>query len=94
MATQILSWATLKKSLAAPRSAATYSICEAAKGTEDVITSTDPYQQYHNEVGTHLSLKNDAPIPLGAQSRVRRPPILGGLHHGYVRHCVSTKTAG
>ena len=36
---------------------------------------------------THLSLKKDAPIPRDAQSvgRVLALPILGGLHHRYVR---------
>jgi len=36
---------------------------------------------------THLSLKKDAPIPRDAQrvGRVLALPILGGLHHRYVR---------
>ena len=45
------------------------------------------YQEYYNESRTHLSLKKDAPIPRDAQSvgRVLALPILGGLHHRYVR---------
>jgi transposase InsO family protein len=45
------------------------------------------YKQYYNEVGTHVSLKRDAPIPCCVQrgGRVRPLPILGGLHHRYIR---------
>jgi hypothetical protein len=45
------------------------------------------YQEYYNKSRTHLSLKKDAPIPRDAQSvgRVLALPILGGLHHRYVR---------
>ena len=45
------------------------------------------YQEYYNESRTHLSLKKDAPIPRDAQrvGRVLALPILGGLHHRYVR---------
>jgi transposase InsO family protein len=45
------------------------------------------YQEYYNESRTHLSLKKDAPIPRDVQSagRVLALPILGGLHHRYVR---------
>jgi Integrase core domain len=45
------------------------------------------YQEYYNESRTHLSLKKDAPIPRDAQKvgRVLALPILGGLHHRYVR---------
>jgi hypothetical protein len=45
------------------------------------------YQEYYNESRTHLSLKKDAPIPRDAQrvGRVVALPILGGLHHQYVR---------
>jgi hypothetical protein len=41
----------------------------------------------YNESHTHLSLKKDAPIPRDAQrvGRVLALPILGGLHHQYVR---------
>jgi len=45
------------------------------------------YQQYYNEVRTHLSLQKDAPIPRDVcrTGRVLSLPILGGLHHQYVR---------
>jgi hypothetical protein len=45
------------------------------------------YQQYYSESCTHLSLKKDAPIPRDAQrvGRVLGLPILGELHHRYVR---------
>jgi transposase InsO family protein len=45
------------------------------------------YMKYHNEIRTHLSLEKDAPV-----SRAVKPtgtilcrPVLGGLHHQYVR---------
>ena len=45
------------------------------------------YAAYYNEVRTHLSLNKDAPHfrraqPVGAVSPL---PVLGGLHHQYVR---------
>jgi transposase InsO family protein len=45
------------------------------------------YATYYNEVRTHLSLTKDAPIPRPSQGigRVVSLPILGGLHHHYVR---------
>ena len=45
------------------------------------------YQKYYNEIRTHLSLKKDAPIPRDVQrvGHVLAVPILGGLHHQYVR---------
>jgi transposase InsO family protein len=47
----------------------------------------DSYKQYYTEFRTHLSLNKDAPIPRDAQrvGRVLPLPILGGLHHRYVR---------
>jgi transposase InsO family protein len=47
----------------------------------------DSYQRYYNEARTHLSLRKDAPEPRQAQAvgRVISVPILGGLHHQYVR---------
>ena len=43
--------------------------------------------KYYNEALTHLSLNNDAPIPRAVQTvgRILCLPILGGLHHQYVR---------
>jgi transposase InsO family protein len=45
------------------------------------------YQNYYNEVRTHLSLQKDAPIPrvVSGTGRVLPIPVLGGLHHRYVR---------
>ena len=45
------------------------------------------YQRYYNEVRVHLALDKDAPIPREVQhaGRVLAVPILGGLHHQYVR---------
>jgi len=45
------------------------------------------YMQYYNVARTHLSLNKDAPVPRAAQAigRILPTPILGGLHHQYVR---------
>jgi transposase InsO family protein len=45
------------------------------------------YQTYYNEVRTHLSLEKDTPIPRAVQTvgRTLAVPILGGLHHHYIR---------
>ena len=45
------------------------------------------YQRYYNEIRTHLSLGKDAPASRKVQAvgRVLPLPILGGLHHQYVR---------
>jgi hypothetical protein len=45
------------------------------------------YQKYNNEVRTHLSLQKAAPVrrDVCRTGRVRSSPILGGLHHQYVR---------
>jgi hypothetical protein len=47
------------------------------------------YQKYYNEARTHLSLHKDAPIPRAVQTvgRTLAVPILGGLHHQYIRTC-------
>ena len=44
-------------------------------------------RRYYNEIRTHLSLHKDAPMPRKVQAvgRVLSLPILGGLHHQYVR---------
>src|SRR5262245_38733701 len=49
------------------------------------------YQKYYNEARTHLSLYKDAPIPRAVQAvgRMLPMPILGGLHHQYIRVGVS-----
>ena len=45
------------------------------------------YMKYHNEVRTHLSLDKDAPLSRAVEraGRILCRPILGGLHHQYVR---------
>jgi transposase InsO family protein len=45
------------------------------------------YQRCYNEARTHLSLSKDAPVSRSVQavSRILCLPILGGLHHQYVR---------
>jgi transposase InsO family protein len=45
------------------------------------------YQSYYNEVRTHLSLRKESPVPreVRAVGNVLALPILGGLHHQYVR---------
>jgi hypothetical protein len=41
----------------------------------------------YNEARTHLSLQKDAPIPRAVQTvgQTLAVPILGGLHHQYIR---------
>jgi transposase InsO family protein len=45
------------------------------------------YINYHNEIRTHLSLEKDAPISRAPElaGHILGRPILGGLHHQYVR---------
>jgi len=45
------------------------------------------YASYYNEVRTHLSLDKDAPDFRRAQKfgRIAAMPVLGGLHHRYIR---------
>ena len=45
------------------------------------------YMEYYNDARTHLSLNKDAPISRAVQAfgRILPTPILGGLHHEYVR---------
>ena len=45
------------------------------------------YMHYYNSARTHLSLNKDAPVPRAVQAvgRILPTPILGGLHHRYVR---------
>jgi hypothetical protein len=42
---------------------------------------------YYNDARTHLSLNKDAPLTRAVQAigRILPTPILGGLHHHYVR---------
>jgi transposase InsO family protein len=45
------------------------------------------YMKYHNEIRTHLSLEKDAPVSRAVKlaGTIRCRPVLGGLHHQYVR---------
>jgi transposase InsO family protein len=45
------------------------------------------YMDYYNRARTHLSLNKDAPISRAVQpvGGIHAKPILGGLHHHYVR---------
>ena len=45
------------------------------------------YAAYYNQARTHLSLNKDAPLsrPIQTVGRILPRPILGGLHHHYVR---------
>jgi transposase InsO family protein len=45
------------------------------------------YQRYYNEMRTHLSLQKDAPVPRAVQAvgQTLAVPVLGGLHHQYIR---------
>jgi transposase InsO family protein len=45
------------------------------------------YMEYYNAARTHLSLRKDAPVRRLIQrtGRIQGRPVLGGLHHRYVR---------
>ena len=45
------------------------------------------YARYYNEIRTHWSLAKDAPVsrPIQRTGSIRSHPILGRLHHHYVR---------
>ena len=45
------------------------------------------YADYYNRIRTHLSLEKDAPLgrPVQVAGSIRAIPLLGGLHHEYVR---------
>src|SRR6516164_8974640 len=47
----------------------------------------ESYQRYYNEARTHLALSKDAPAPRAVQAvgSIIAKPLLGGLHHQYVR---------
>jgi transposase InsO family protein len=46
------------------------------------------YMNYYNEARTHLSLNKDAPVPRAVEraGHTLCRPVLGGLHHHYVRN--------
>ena len=45
------------------------------------------YQNYYNDARTHLALDKDAPTRRAVQGvgRMLAVPVLGGLHHQYIR---------
>ena len=45
------------------------------------------YARYYNDIRTHRSLDKDAPVsrPVHRIGSIKSHPILGGLHHHYVR---------
>ena len=45
------------------------------------------YARYYNETRTHLALDKDAPLSRTVKraGRILCRPVLGGLHHEYVR---------
>ena len=45
------------------------------------------YMKYYNEIRTHLCLEKDAPVPraIGTVGDILCRPVMGGLHHQYVR---------
>ena len=45
------------------------------------------YARYYNDIRTHRSLDKDAPVsrPVQRTEIISSQPILGGLHHHYVR---------
>jgi hypothetical protein len=51
------------------------------------MIAADLYMACYNGARTHLSLNKDAPVPRAVQAagRIHATPILGGLHHHYVR---------
>jgi hypothetical protein len=52
------------------------------------------YLRYYNGSRTHLALDKDAPEPRALESadhgRILALPLVGGLHHRYVRRAAST----
>ena len=51
------------------------------------VTCSNRIKNITNEARTHLSLQKDAPIPRAVQTvgQTLAVPILGGLHHQYIR---------
>jgi hypothetical protein len=45
------------------------------------------YAGYYNKIRTHRSLDKDAPVsrPVQSTGNIKSHPILGGLHHDYIR---------
>jgi hypothetical protein len=56
-------------------------------GEASLRRTLNSYAHYYNEVRTHRSLDKDAPDarPVQFTGTVHSRPVLGGLHHHYVR---------
>ena len=56
-------------------------------GEEHLRRTLRAYAGYYNEIRTHRSLDKDAPVsrPVQRTGIISSCPILGGLHHQYVR---------
>jgi len=56
-------------------------------GEANLRRTLKAYARYYNEVRTHRSLDKDTPKARSIQfvGTVRARPLLGGLHHHYVR---------
>src|SRR6266568_3438870 len=56
-------------------------------GEQHLLHLLKAYQKYYNEARTHLSLEKDAPISRAVQTvgQTLAVPVLGGLHHQYIR---------
>jgi transposase InsO family protein len=56
-------------------------------GERHLVHLLKSYQRYYNGVRTHLSLNKDAPVTRAVQAvgSIVAKPLLGGLHHQYVR---------
>src|SRR4030081_1022616 len=56
-------------------------------GEEHLRRRRRAYARYYNDIRTHRSLDKDAPVsrPVQRTGIISSRPILGGLHHHYVR---------
>ena len=56
-------------------------------GETDLGRILRSYERNHNDIRTHRSLDKDAPVarPVQRTGSIKSFPILGGLHHHYVR---------
>ena len=56
-------------------------------GERHLRHALESYQQYYNEARTHLSLDKDARVAraIEAIGKIAAKPLLGGLHHQYIR---------
>jgi transposase InsO family protein len=59
----------------------------AVSGEPHLRRVLQTYAGYYNKIRTHRSLDKDAPIsrPVQPTGSIKSHPILGGLHHYYIR---------